>query len=93
MKDEGGAESYEGPRDKLLGRGPRALSDAELLAVLLRTGRVGESATVLAGRLLACRDGTCSSRSPAWGRQKYRCCWRRWSWGGAVQSSPCARAT
>ena len=57
MEDQGRAQSYEGPRDKLLGRGPRALSDAELLAVLLRTGRVGESATVLAGRLLARRDG------------------------------------
>jgi DNA repair protein RadC len=32
------------PRDKLLDRGPSALSDAELLAILLRTGAPGQSA-------------------------------------------------
>jgi len=47
----------EGPRDKLLRRGSRALSDAELLAVLLRTGRPGDSALSLAGTLLARSDG------------------------------------
>ena len=47
----------EGPRDKLLRRGPRALSDAELLAVLLRTGRRGASAVSLAAALLARSDG------------------------------------
>ncbi len=47
----------EGPRDKLLARGPRALSDGELLAVLLRTGTVRESVTALAHRLLDRRDG------------------------------------
>ena len=30
------------PREKLLARGPGALSDAELLALLLRTGIVGK---------------------------------------------------
>ena len=57
MTDLATAQNYEGPRDKLLGRGPRALSDVELLAVLLRTGRVGEPVTALASRLLARRDG------------------------------------
>ena len=38
----------EGPRDKLLERGAGALSDAELLAVLLRTGYRGRSAVDLA---------------------------------------------
>ncbi len=30
------------PREKLLSRGPGALSDAELLAILLRTGVAGK---------------------------------------------------
>jgi len=42
----------EGPRDKLLGRGERALSDAELLAVMLRTGYRNCSALQLARDLL-----------------------------------------
>lgn len=43
----------EGPRDKLLERGARALSDAELLAVLLRTGSRNCSALELARSLLS----------------------------------------
>ena len=42
----------EGPRDKLLGRGEQALSDAELLAVMLRTGYRNCSALQLARDLL-----------------------------------------
>lgn len=42
----------ERPREKLLARGVTGLSDAELLAVLLRTGTRGESAVGLARRLL-----------------------------------------
>lgn len=42
----------ERPREKLLLRGPGALSDAELLAVLLRTGHRGGSAVDLARALL-----------------------------------------
>lgn len=42
----------EGPRDKLLERGAEALSDAELLAVLLHTGYRNCSALELARRLL-----------------------------------------
>lgn len=42
----------ERPREKLLARGVTGLSDAELLAVLLRTGTRGESAVALARRLL-----------------------------------------
>jgi len=40
------------PREKLVERGPEALSDAELLAVLLRTGVEGRSAVELARKLL-----------------------------------------
>ena len=41
------------PREKLLARGPAALSDAELLALLLRTGIQGKSVLHLADELLA----------------------------------------
>ena len=41
------------PREKLLARGPSALSDAELLALLLRTGIQGKSVLHLADELLA----------------------------------------
>ncbi|MDX1604737.1 MAG: DNA repair protein RadC [Candidatus Competibacterales bacterium] len=43
----------ERPREKLLARGARALSDAELLAIFLRTGVRGRSAVDLARDLLA----------------------------------------
>ena len=42
----------ERPREKLLARGPDALSDAELLAIFLRTGVAGKTAVDLARELL-----------------------------------------
>ncbi|NOU01010.1 MAG: DNA repair protein RadC [Gallionella sp.] len=42
----------ERPREKLLQKGATALSDAELLAIFLRTGVVGKSAVDLARELL-----------------------------------------
>ena len=45
-------QAGEGPRDKLLERGEQALSDAELLAVLLHTGYRGCSALDMARNLL-----------------------------------------
>lgn len=45
--------SAERPREKLLERGASALSDAELLAILLRNGTVGRSALDLARAVLA----------------------------------------
>ena len=42
----------ERPREKLVQRGAEALSDAELLAIFLRTGIVGKSAVDLARELL-----------------------------------------
>src|SRR5688572_25498617 len=42
----------ERPRERLLAEGPKVLSDAELLAVLLRTGLPGKSAVDLARELL-----------------------------------------
>ncbi|MDO4904641.1 MAG: DNA repair protein RadC [Lautropia sp.] len=43
----------ERPRERLLSRGAAALSNAELLAILLRTGTRGQSAVSFAVRLLA----------------------------------------
>jgi len=40
------------PREKLLQRGPQALSDVELLAILLRTGMAGKNVFQLAQELL-----------------------------------------
>ena len=42
----------ERPRERLLANGARVLSDAELLAILLRTGMRGKSAVELARELL-----------------------------------------
>jgi DNA repair protein RadC len=56
----------ERPREKLLGRGAAALSDAELLALFLRVGIRGKSAVDLARDLLT-RFGTltCLCAAPA----------------------------
>ena len=43
----------ERPREKLLALGPGALSDAELLAIFLRTGVPGQTAVALARSLIA----------------------------------------
>jgi DNA repair protein RadC len=42
----------ERPRERLVAKGPQALSDAELLAILLRSGNSSESAVELSKRLL-----------------------------------------
>jgi DNA repair protein RadC len=48
----------ERPRERLLAQGSAALSDAELLAVFLRTGVAGASAVDLARDLIARFDGS-----------------------------------
>ena len=50
----------ERPRERLLALGPAALADAELLAILLRTGVKGKSAVDLARQLLG-RFGSISA--------------------------------
>lgn len=45
------------PRERLRDAGPGALSNQELLAILLRTGGANESALAMAGRLLGRFDG------------------------------------
>lgn len=49
--------SDERPRERLRLRGPDALSNAELLAILLRTGSKGENVVALATRLLTRFEG------------------------------------
>jgi len=49
--------SSERPREKLIEKGPQALSDAELLAIFLRTGYRGKSAVDLARELLVHFNG------------------------------------
>ena len=57
------------PREKLLARGPGALADAELLAILLRTGIAGKNVLQLAQELLDAprRDGATGKVSGGFG--------------------------
>src|SRR5512144_444956 len=50
-------DESERPRERLARLGPQALSNAELLAILLRTGVTGESAVQVGQRLLQCFGG------------------------------------
>ncbi len=51
----------ERPRERLAAMGPKALSDAELLAIILKTGRPGENAVDLARRVISMsRNGSLS---------------------------------
>jgi DNA repair protein RadC len=51
------------PREKLLARGPGALSDAELLAILLRTGIAGKGVLQMADELLQLKNDSSSRKS------------------------------
>jgi len=51
------------PREKLLARGPQALSDTELLALLLRTGTAGRGVLQMAGELLSATAASAASRA------------------------------
>lgn len=54
------------PREKLLNRGAAALSDTELLAIVLRTGTAGRSVMHLAADLLALpKSGRAAERRPS----------------------------
>lgn len=48
----------ERPREKMIQRGPGALSDTEILAVLIQTGTKEESAIDIAGKLLDSTGGS-----------------------------------
>jgi DNA repair protein RadC len=55
--DRAGALASDGPRERLVALGAEALSDAELVALLLRTGGGGGDALAIATRLLALHHG------------------------------------
>jgi len=70
------------PREKLLAQGAHTLSDAEVLAILLRTGRTGQSAVEVAAQLIARFDGLngliraapeIACQAPGMGRAKWAC--------------------
>ncbi|KJF43076.1 RadC family protein [Draconibacterium sediminis] len=44
------------PREKLLNKGPRSLTDAELIAILIGSGNIEETAVELSRRILASAD-------------------------------------
>lgn len=48
------------PDEKFLNAGPSALTDAELLAVIMRTGSCGEPSVNLAEKILTRPDGSCN---------------------------------
>ncbi len=52
------------PRERLLKNGPSALSDSELLAIILRTGTKGENVLNLCSRILATYNIQQLSRTP-----------------------------
>lgn len=54
---------WERPREKLAARGPSALSNAELIAILISSGTNDESAISLASRVLALEPGGLSKLS------------------------------
>lgn len=58
----------ERPREKLLAHGPQALTDAELLAIFLRTGIPGRSAVDLARDLLEAFGGIAGLLAASQGR-------------------------
>ena len=58
-----GLPKVERPREKLQKYGPEKLSDAELLAILFRTGRKGVNAIQLAKQALAVNAGKIQSAS------------------------------
>ena len=94
--------SAERPREKLLQRGPESLSDAELLAIFLRTGVRGKSAVDLARDLLV-RCGSLGGLFAvkraelhglrAWATPNFPSCRRCWNWPVARSRKRCARAT
>jgi DNA repair protein RadC len=62
----------ERPREKLKLRGSAALSDGELLAIILNTGIQGETVTAAVRRLLAPMAGCAGSF--AWTSRSWRGC-------------------
>lgn len=91
----------ERPREKLLARGPDALSDAELLAIFLRTGIPGKTAVDLArdllvefGSLRALLESDLQrfSQGPGSARPSMPSCRRSSKWAGGISRNHCSAA-
>jgi DNA repair protein RadC len=83
------------PREKLLHRGSAALTDADLLAIFLRTGTTGKSAVTLARELLeefgslkallnADQQHFCSGQSMVWAPQNMLNFKQYWKWPNVI---------
>ncbi len=84
------------PREKMMQKGAEALSDAELLAILIGSGNTEETAVTLMQRILAAcgndlnrlgkwRCGT-SPDSKAWRLPKASPSWHPWNWANAASA-------
>ena len=91
----------ERPREKLLRQGPGGLSDAELLAIFLRTGVSGLSAVDLSRHLLQQfgslrallgAEQRAFARRTALDRPNMPSCRRCWRWASAIWPSSCKGA-
>jgi DNA repair protein RadC len=90
--------SEERPREKLLARGPGALSDAELLAVFLGSGgaaraRSTSAATCSRAPAASRRCSTPRTASPASARSRGAGCARASNSASATSTLNCAAAT
>ena len=80
----------ERPREKLLARGPQALGNAELLAILLRTGTRDANVLDLAHRLLSSAQGnlTALAAFPALSPTRPRRSWPPSNWAAVSWMRP-----
>lgn len=79
------------PREKMMAKGAEALSDAELLGILIGSGNTEESAVELTRRVLASCDNNLNElgngkygtfpRSRAWDPPKVLLSWQLLNWG------------
>jgi hypothetical protein len=76
----------ERPRERLIRHGPDTLSDAQLLAILLRTGRKKSSAVEMANHLLK-QFGGLAALKQASVRPRLRRSWLRSNWDAGLWRS------
>ena len=92
----------ERPREKLLARGPGVLSDAELIAIFVRTGTRGKTAVDISRELLQVYGGirgvlTADQQEPPAVRRVLAGsgtppCRPRWSLGGVTWLNECVKS-
>jgi hypothetical protein len=90
----------ERPREKLLKLGAGALSEAELIAIFLRTGVRGRSALDVARDLLnefgsvrglLTADGTTLCKARVWALRAMQPCKRCWNWHAVLSGTDAIR--